>query len=90
MFMTRMWLVGVAVIVSTLAALLAFVVYPPAAQANHSWNGYHRVRTGESVHPALGRQRNRRLGFLPRSCLGTGTALPGGSLADIHLDKRLE
>jgi len=46
--MTRMWLVGVAVIVSTLTALLAFVAFPPTAQANHSWNGYHWARTSTS------------------------------------------
>ena len=54
MLMTRMWLVGVAVIVSTLTALLAFFAFPHTAQANHSWNGYHWARTNNPFTLPLG------------------------------------
>jgi hypothetical protein len=39
--MSRLQLLGVAVIVSALTALLALVVFSAPAQANHSWNGFH-------------------------------------------------
>ena len=43
--MSRLQLLGVALIMSALAALLALVAFSPSAQANHSWNGYHWART---------------------------------------------
>ncbi len=52
--MTRLRLVGTAVITSALAALLALVAFSPAAQANHSWNGYHWARTSNPFTLKLG------------------------------------
>ena len=51
---TRMRLLGAAVIMSALAALLALVAFSPAAQANHSWNGYHWARTSNPFTLKLG------------------------------------
>jgi len=42
--MPRLRLLGVIVIGSALAALLALVAFSPAARANHSWNGFHWAR----------------------------------------------
>ncbi len=52
--MAWMRLVGAAVIVSAFAALLALVAFSPAAQANHSWNGYHWARTSNPFTLKLG------------------------------------
>jgi hypothetical protein len=43
--MSRLRLLGVLVIGSALAVLLALVAFSPAAQANHSWGKYHWART---------------------------------------------
>src|SRR5215216_8095052 len=52
--MSRLQLVGVTVIVSALAALLALVAFSPPAQANHSWNGFHWARTSNPFTLKLG------------------------------------
>src|SRR5215210_9605327 len=52
--MSRLQLLGVTVIVSALAALLALVAFSPAAQANHSWNGYHWARQSNPFTLNLG------------------------------------
>jgi hypothetical protein len=52
--MSRLQLLGVTVIVSALAALLALVAFSPPAQANHSWNGYHWARTSNPFTLKLG------------------------------------
>ena len=41
-------------IVPALAVLLAFAVFSPAAQANHSWGGYHWARTANPFTLNLG------------------------------------
>src|SRR5215217_4584380 len=43
--MSRLRLLGVLVIGSALAVLLALVAFSRAAQANHSWGKYHWART---------------------------------------------
>src|SRR5215213_1589859 len=52
--MSRLQLLGAAVILSALAALLALVAFSPLAQANHSWNGYHWARTANPFTLKLG------------------------------------
>ena len=52
--MSRLQLSGAAVIMSALAALLALVAFSPAAQANHSWNGFHWARTSNPFTLKLG------------------------------------
>jgi hypothetical protein len=52
--MPRLRLLGALVIGSALAALLALVAYSPAAQAHHSWGGYHWARTTTSFTLKLG------------------------------------
>ena len=52
--MSRLQLLGVALIMSALAALLALVAFSPPAQANHSWNGYHWARTSNPFTLKLG------------------------------------
>jgi hypothetical protein len=52
--MSRLQLLGVTVILSALAALLALVAFSPLAQANHSWNGYHWARTSNPFTLKLG------------------------------------
>jgi hypothetical protein len=52
--MSRLRLLGVALIMSALAGLLALVAFSPSAQANHSWNGYHWARTSNPFTLKLG------------------------------------
>ena len=52
--MSRLQLLGVAVIVSALTALLALVAFSAPAQANHSWNGFHWARTSNPFTLKLG------------------------------------
>jgi hypothetical protein len=52
--MPRMRLLGVLVIGSALAILLALVAFAPAAQANHSWGKYHWARTSNPFMLKLG------------------------------------
>jgi hypothetical protein len=52
--MIRLRLLGVILIVPALAALLALVAFSPAAQANHSWNGYHWARQSNPFTLRLG------------------------------------
>ena len=52
--MSRLQLLGVAVIVSALTALLALVASSAPAQANHSWNGFHWARTSNPFTLKLG------------------------------------
>src|ERR671932_2514184 len=52
--MPRLRLLGALVIGSALAALVALVGFSPAAQANHSWSGYHWARTANPFTLALG------------------------------------
>ena len=47
-------LLGVIVIGSAFAVLLTFVAFSPAAQANHSWNGFHWARTANPFTLKLG------------------------------------
>jgi hypothetical protein len=51
---SRLRLVSAALITSALAALLALVAFSPAAQATHSWNGYHWARTSNPFTLKLG------------------------------------
>ena len=43
-----------ALVLPVLAALLALVAFSPAAQANHSWNGYHWARQSNPFTLNLG------------------------------------
>ena len=52
--MPRLCLLGVIVIGFALAALLALVAFSPAAQANHSWNGFHWARQSNPFTLKLG------------------------------------
>src|SRR5215211_4487241 len=52
--MPRLRLLGVIVIGSALAALLALVAFSPAARANHSLNGYHWARQSNPFTLKLG------------------------------------
>src|SRR5215213_4315110 len=52
--MPRLRLLGVIVIGSALAALLALVAFSPPAQANHSWNGFHWARQSNPFALRLG------------------------------------
>ena len=52
--MPQLRLLGVIVIGSALAALLALVVFSPPAQANHSWNGFHWARQSNPFALKLG------------------------------------
>jgi hypothetical protein len=52
--MTRLRLLGALLIGATLAVLLALAAFSPAAQANHSWNGYHWARTSNPFNLPLG------------------------------------
>src|SRR5215218_8049977 len=52
--MTRLRLPVALIVTSALAALLALVAFAPGAKANHSWNGYHWVRTANPFTLQLG------------------------------------
>jgi hypothetical protein len=52
--MIRLRLLITLIIVPALAALLALVAFSPAAQANHSWNGYHWARQSSPFTLKLG------------------------------------
>ena len=52
--MIRPRLVAALIIGPALAALLAFAAFSPAAQANHSWNGYHWARQSNPFTLNLG------------------------------------
>jgi hypothetical protein len=52
--MIRLRLLITLIIVPALAALLALVAFSPAAQANHSWNGYHWARQSNPFTLKLG------------------------------------
>jgi hypothetical protein len=52
--MPRLRLLGMIVIGSALAALLALVAFSPAARANHSWNGFHWARQSNPFTLKLG------------------------------------
>jgi len=52
--MIRPRLVAALIIGPALAALLAFAAFSPAAQANHSWNGYHWARQSNPFTLELG------------------------------------
>jgi hypothetical protein len=50
----RLRLLGALLVGATLAVVLAIVAYSPAAQANHSWNGFHWARTSNPFTLKLG------------------------------------
>jgi hypothetical protein len=52
--MPQLRLLGVIVIGSALAALLALVAFSPPAQADHSWNGFHWARQSNPFTLKLG------------------------------------
>ena len=52
--MPRLRLLGALLIGSALAALVALVGFSPAAQAHHSWGGYHWARTANPFTLQLG------------------------------------